>query len=115
MKQVLLVLLFLFLSVGNKAYADQSLTELASLDQQELSRLYKELSKESSDRLVKLGRELMDVRKEYDRALVCMSIVKNRYKPGMKGEELEFVVDAFTSLGYLCYYQYNDYGRKGVF
>lgn len=111
MKQVLLVLLFLFLSVGNKAYADQSLTELASLDQQELSRLYKELSKESSDRLVKLGRELMDVRKEYDRALVCMSIVKNRYKPGMKGEELEFVVDAFTALGYLCYYQYNDYAH----
>lgn len=110
MKQTALLILFLLLSLGNNAFA-QDVQKLTNVDQQRLAQLYKDLSKQPSDKLVKLGRDLMENRKEYDSAIVCMSIVMNRYKPGVEGDELDLYLDAFTGAGYLCYNYYNDYAR----
>lgn len=72
---------------------------------------YARLSKLSSEELLRLGREYYNLDNP-NQAYTCLSIISERYDPGMKPEEAELCLRAINNIGCIYRYFYYDYAQS---
>lgn len=77
-----------------------------------LNTMYKKMSKYSSDKLIEMGLDMFRNRNDYDSAVVCLAVVKNRYKESLSKEEKRNCIIATSASGYLSLYRFHDFGRS---
>ena len=84
---------------------------LISLAQDGLPSLYHQWREVPSRELLAKGIGYIRDDEAYDSAMVCFTIVMNRYSPIMDDEEKGYCTSAFNNAGYVCFFHYGDYGR----
>lgn len=72
---------------------------------------YARLSKLSSDSLLRLGREYYN-KDNPNQAFTCLSIISERYEPGMSAKETELCLRAINNIGCIYRYFYYDYAQS---
>lgn len=74
--------------------------------------LYNRLESHSSDRLMQLGEQYRNVTRQPDSALVCFSIVANRYYQGRRAAaDIEHAIEAMTHVAYLYMEDFYDFPK----
>ena len=106
--RVVVLVLFLF-SLPLCAFAEYENADPAYV--QRMDDLYKRMSKYSSGKLLDMGMDMFRNRQEYDSAVVCLAVVKNRYRKGMDEEHAKMCIVATSASGYLALYRFSDYAR----
>ncbi|MGM9732580.1 MAG: hypothetical protein ACI3YT_00440 [Prevotella sp.] len=61
--------------------------------------------------LIEKGKELAEVKDMPDSALVCYSIIVNKYHKSSKNEELKLLMMAYHGQWYVYLFHYNDYAK----
>lgn len=70
--------------------------------------LYEQSEKMSLAELKKKGNEYL-LHDSPDSALICYSVIQNKYRPEMSDEEKRLVATSFNNAGYIYFYCFNDY------
>ena len=66
----------------------------------------------TSEQLIEKGNDFMRLPEKYDSAMVCFSILSNRYYENrLKGEELAFGVRAMVKMAALLIHHYGDFEK----
>lgn len=81
-------------------------------EQQYDSSYYSTLSQKSGEELMAMAYAYLQKESTIDSALVCYSIVANRYDDGLSDEETERCAFAMANIGYLYVFHYFDYQKS---
>lgn len=98
----LILLLFPITMAANTANARPSL---------KLPDFYKRYEKYSSDTLIKMGNQFLLELDKPDSAMVCYSVISNRYKENLPAHEKDMCALAMGNMGYIYLFIYNDHNR----
>lgn len=81
-------------------------------DAADVKSYYQRMEKLPTEEVLKMARTYLEEKDQSDSAIVCLTIVTKRYKPSMKGEELEPYLQAWDKLWYIYLSEYADYAKS---
>lgn len=73
---------------------------------------YDRMAKLPSDKLLSMGNKYLDLNQAPDSALVCYTIVANRYKADMNDDERQLCARAYIGKWYAYFFCYFDYSKS---